>query len=123
MTDLDIDALFKKYEAKVVWEDKAVRIRGEEEEVIELPEEDRHWTLVEKFGVMSLDGIKEVGDARLAAALFLYLWGEKKVPIAIAIRCAIGHVRTYIVKEADDEYRQRIIRALRGNPPSESNES
>jgi hypothetical protein len=114
-TDLDIDAIFRKYKAKVVWEDKGVRVYGDgREEEYDLPEEDRHWTLIDDSGVMSLDGVQEVGDARLAAALFLYLWGEKKVPIAIAIRCAIAHVRTYTVRDIDDDEREQLKKALGG---------
>ena len=111
VAQLDIDALFKKYEAKVVWDDKVVHCRGDSEETVDLPLERRHWTLVDKGGCISLEGIQEIGDARIAAALFLYLWGEKKVPVAIAQRCAKAHVMNYIVK-LDDEGCERFRRAL-----------
>lgn len=111
---LDIDALFNKYEAKIVWDDKVVRWRGgdSEEETVDLPSEQCHWTLVDKGGCISLEGIQEIADARVAAALFLYLWGEKKVPVAIAQRCAKAHVMNYTVKPIDDEGRERLHRAL-----------
>ena len=114
VSHLDVDALFKKYEAKIVWDDKIVRWRGgdSEEETIDLPPERCHWTLVDKCGVISLEGIQEIADARTAAALFLYLWGEKKVPVAIAQRCALAHVMNYIVKPIDDEDRDRLRRTL-----------
>lgn len=115
ITDLDIDALFEKYEAKVVWSDKMVRCRGNEEETVDIPPEQCHWTLVEKFGCMDLEGLQEIADARLAAALFLYLWGEKKVPVAIAMRCAKSHVMQYTVRPIDDDERDRFRRALGGD--------
>lgn len=113
VTDLDIDALFAKYEAKVVWDDKAVRYRKDgTEEVFDLPPEECGWRLVEKFGSMDLYGLQEIADARLAGALFLYLWGEKKVPVAIAHRCAVAHVKNYTVREVDEDERKMLKKAL-----------
>jgi hypothetical protein len=109
-TCLDIDAIFEKYEAKIVWEDTLVDGEGNKKP---MPEHLCHWRLVEKYGSMDLCGCEEIADARLAGALFLYLWGEKGVPIAIAHRCAIANVRNYTVRPIDDDERERLKNALR----------
>lgn len=98
VADLDVEAILKKYEATITWNTSAVEFSGDEKgEVVELPPEYHCWVLSEKHGVMSLYGIESEEDARLASALFLYLWGEKKVPVAIAFRCAVAHVSLYYI--------------------------
>jgi hypothetical protein len=108
--DLDIEAIFEKYGAKVSWCDT---MYDRNDNPSPLPEKYCHWRLDEKYGSMDLEGCQEIADARLAAALFLYLWGEKRVPVAIAHRCAVASVRTYNIRPIDDDDRARLVNALK----------
>lgn len=100
MYAFDTNEVLDRYDAKIVWEDMLVDGEGNE---FPMPEEDRHWTLVDPGGCMDMAPIKEFADAQLAGAMFLYLWGDKKVDIALAHRCAVAHVMRYTVRPMGDD--------------------
>ncbi len=110
MYAFDTDEVLTRYKAKVEWADTLVDGEGNKSP---MPEKDRGWVLVDPGGVMNMNPIKEFADAQLAGALFLHLWGDKKVDIALAHRCAVSHVMNYTVRDADHEERERLARALR----------
>lgn len=90
----DYEPILEWAGAKVVWEDTFVDGHGNKHVNPKLA----HWVLLWRNGFIGFDGIKNKEDepkARMAAALFIYLWC-KGVSASIADNCASLYARHVI---------------------------